>query len=48
MNVEIGTEGAQFPEKKYINEIFFSVRFRKGVFEGKYYFVKTRKFSKPT
>ncbi len=25
MNVEIGTEAAQFPEKEYINEIFFAV-----------------------
>jgi hypothetical protein len=25
MNVEIGTEAAQFPEKKYINWIFFAV-----------------------
>jgi hypothetical protein len=24
-NVEIGTEAAQFPEKKYINRIFFAV-----------------------
>jgi hypothetical protein len=46
MNVEIGTEGAHFPEKEYINEIFFSVCFRKGFFEGKYYFVKRQKFSK--
>ncbi len=27
MNVEIGTEAAQFPEKEYINEIFLSVQF---------------------
>jgi hypothetical protein len=26
MNVEIGTEAAQFPEKKYINEIFLAVQ----------------------
>jgi hypothetical protein len=26
MNVEIGTEAAQFPEKKYINGIFSAVR----------------------
>jgi hypothetical protein len=26
MNVEIGTEAAQFPEKEYINEIFLAVR----------------------
>jgi hypothetical protein len=26
MNVEIGTEAAQFPEKGYINEIFVAVR----------------------
>ncbi len=26
MNVEIGTEAAQFPEKEYINGIFFAVR----------------------
>jgi hypothetical protein len=25
MNVEIGTEAAQFPEKEYINGIFFAV-----------------------
>ncbi len=25
MNVEIGTEAAQFPEKEYINEIFVVV-----------------------
>jgi hypothetical protein len=25
MNVEIGTEAAQFPEKEYINGIFVSV-----------------------
>jgi hypothetical protein len=26
MNVEIGTEAAQFPEKEYINGIFVAVR----------------------
>jgi hypothetical protein len=26
MNVEIGTEAAQFPEKEYINVIFLAVR----------------------
>jgi hypothetical protein len=26
MNVEIGTEVAQFPEKEYINGIFLAVR----------------------
>ncbi len=26
MNVEIGTEPAQFPEKEYINGIFFAVQ----------------------
>jgi hypothetical protein len=26
MNVEIGTEAAQFPEKKYINGIFLAVK----------------------
>jgi hypothetical protein len=26
MNVEIGTEAAQFPEKKYINGIFLAVQ----------------------
>jgi hypothetical protein len=26
MNVKIGTEAAQFPEKEYINGIFFAVR----------------------
>jgi hypothetical protein len=25
VNVEIGTEAAQFPEKEYINGIFFAV-----------------------
>jgi hypothetical protein len=25
MNVEIGTEAVQFPEKEYINEIFLAV-----------------------
>ncbi len=25
MNVEIGTEAAQFPEKEYIDVIFFAV-----------------------
>ncbi len=25
MNVEIGTEAAQLPEKEYINRIFFAV-----------------------
>ncbi len=25
MNVEIGTEAAQFPDKEYINEIFVAV-----------------------
>jgi hypothetical protein len=28
MNVEIGTEAAQFPEKEYINVIFFAVCFK--------------------
>jgi len=26
MDVEIGTEAAQFPEKEYVNGIFFAVR----------------------
>ncbi len=26
MNVKIGTEAAQFPEKEYINGIFLAVR----------------------
>ncbi len=26
MNVEIGTDAAQFPEKVYINDIFFAVQ----------------------
>jgi hypothetical protein len=26
MNVEIGTEAAQFPEKEYINAIFLAVQ----------------------
>jgi hypothetical protein len=29
MNVEIGTEAAQFPEKEYINGIFLAVRYLK-------------------
>ncbi len=29
MNVEIGTEAAQFPEEGYINEIFLAVHYRK-------------------
>jgi hypothetical protein len=28
MNVEIGTEAAQFPEKEYINGIFLAVHMR--------------------
>jgi hypothetical protein len=44
MHVEIGTAAAQFPEKEYINGIFFAVRFCNGVCEGKYYFVKKQKF----
>ncbi len=33
MNVEIGTEATQFPEKEYINEIFVAVwRIYKGLF----------------
>ncbi len=28
VNVEIGTEVAQFPEKEYINEIFVVVRYK--------------------
>jgi hypothetical protein len=27
MNVEIGTESGQFPEKEYINGIFLAVRY---------------------
>jgi hypothetical protein len=27
MNVEIGTEAAQFPEKEYINGVFLAVQF---------------------
>jgi hypothetical protein len=29
MNVQIGAEAAQFPEKEYINEIAFSVQVEK-------------------
>ncbi len=29
MNLEIGTEAAQFPKKEYINEIFLSVYSRR-------------------
>jgi hypothetical protein len=44
MNVEIGTEAAQFPEKEYINGIFLAVYEKHKVFnvvmfkysEGKY------------
>ncbi len=28
MNVEVGTEAAQFPEKEYINGVFFAVQSR--------------------
>jgi hypothetical protein len=28
MNVEVGTEAAQFPEKKYINGIFLAVWYK--------------------
>jgi hypothetical protein len=28
MNVEIGTEAMQFPEKKYINGIFLAVKIK--------------------
>jgi hypothetical protein len=31
MNVEIGTEAAEFPEKEYINGIAFAVCLRTGV-----------------
>ncbi len=32
MNVENGTETAQFPEKEYINGIFVAVQYRSGLF----------------
>ncbi len=31
MNVEIGAEAAQFPEKEYINGITFAVRYNDGI-----------------
>ncbi len=34
MNVEIGTEAAQFPEKEYINGIFVAVRFEHALDTG--------------
>jgi hypothetical protein len=34
MNVEIGTEATQFPEKGYINEIFAAVPIALGQSEG--------------
>ncbi len=34
MNVEIGTEAAQFPEKEYINLLFVAVWSRRGLCEG--------------
>ncbi len=34
MNVEIGTEATQFPEKGYINEIFVAVPISLGQSEG--------------
>jgi hypothetical protein len=36
MNVEIGTEAAQFPEKEYINGIFLAVNVQgKKIYERK-------------
>jgi hypothetical protein len=40
MNVEIGTEAEQFPEKEYINGIFVAVQSSEGVKESVYH-VKT-------
>ncbi len=34
MNVEIGTEAAQFPEKEYINGIFVAVQINVAFFVG--------------
>jgi hypothetical protein len=48
MNVEIGTDATQFPEKELINEIFFAVRFCNGVCEGKYYSVKKQTILGPS
>ncbi len=34
MNVEIGTEATQLPEKEYINRIFAAVRFTNQIESG--------------
>ncbi len=39
MNVEIGTEAAQFPEEEYINGIFVAVR--KHAYEGANRYMRT-------
>ncbi len=36
MNVEIGTEAVQFPEKEYLNGIFLAVRWRLFAFFQKF------------
>jgi hypothetical protein len=41
MNVEIGTEAAQFPEKEYIKGTFIAVNCE----SGSLYFKKMRRFS---
>jgi hypothetical protein len=42
MHVEIGTEAAQFPEKEYIDVIFFAVQHRKNLTKLKLFFVVFR------
>jgi hypothetical protein len=41
MNVEIGTEAAQFQEKEYINEIFIAVQGTGQKFQGNPIFFRT-------
>jgi hypothetical protein len=47
VNVEIGTEAAQFPEKEYINGIFVAVQLLKIKIKSIVFnlFMKNRKFS---
>jgi hypothetical protein len=41
MNVEIGTEAAQFPEKEYINGIFVAVYKTEAPYDPKHLFYET-------